>query len=281
VNRAERPAGIPTVDTMARSSPCPRFCRISSSTRATTFSVSSTRVPIGARRKTRNWLSSELGKNSVPISGTSARLAAKTRRTPTTTSFRGPSARWSTSWYPASSRSKNAWLTRMKRSRQRRLAASAGRAGRSSRRHMSGVTVRETRKDANSENEIVKVNGMKSSFDWPSRKTVGRNTTIVVIVETKIGIATSRAASSTAVRRSVSGMARCRLMFSSSTMESSTRRPTASASPPSVKMFSVCPRKYIAISVHRIDSGIAVKMMPVETKLRRKTRMTSNASTAP
>jgi len=31
----------------------------------------------------------------------------------------------------------------------------------------SGVTVRETRNDAKSENEIVKVSGMKSSRDWP------------------------------------------------------------------------------------------------------------------
>ena len=146
---------------------------------------------------------------------------------------------------------------------------------------MSGVTVRETRKDANRENEIVNVRGMKRSFDCPSRKIVGRKTTIVVIVETKIGIATSRAASSTAARRSLPGMARWRLMFSSSTMESSTRRPTASASPPSVKMFSVWPRKYIAISVHRIDSGIATKMMAVETKLRRNRRITRNASRAP
>ena len=90
----------------------------------------------------------------------------------------------------------------MKRSRRRRLAGSRGRTGASSRRHMSGVTVRETRNDAKSENEMVKVSGMKRSFDCPSRKIVGRKTTIVVIVETKIGIATSRAASSTAARRS-------------------------------------------------------------------------------
>ena len=60
------------------------------------------------------------------------------------------------------------------------------------------MTVRETRNDAKSENEIVNVSGMKSSFAWPSRNTVGRNTTMVVMVETKIGIATSRAASRTA-----------------------------------------------------------------------------------
>ena len=45
------------------------------------------------------------------------------------------------------------------------------------------MTVRETRNEANSENEIVNVSGMKRSFAWPSRKTVGRNTTMVVMVD--------------------------------------------------------------------------------------------------
>ena len=39
---------------------------------ATMRSVSSTRVPTGARMRMMNWLSSEGGKNSVPISGSSA-----------------------------------------------------------------------------------------------------------------------------------------------------------------------------------------------------------------
>ena len=62
--------------------------------------------------------------------------------------------------------------------------------------------------EAKSENEMVKVSGMKSSLDWPSRKTVGRKTTMVVMVDTKIGMATSRAASSTALRRGLPGMSR-------------------------------------------------------------------------
>src|SRR5262249_28033123 len=141
--------------------------------------------------------------------------------------------------------------------------------------------VRDTRNDEKSEKEMVKVIGMNNSFAWPSRKTVGRKTTIVVMVETKIGIATSRAASSTAVRRSLPGIARWRLMFSSSTMESSTRRPTASARPPRVKMLSVWQRKYIAISVHMNDRGMATEIITVESTLRRKIKMTRNASAAP
>ena len=148
-------------------------------------------------------------------------------------------------------------------------------------RQRSGVTVRETRKEANSEHEMVNVSGMKRSRACPSRNTVGRKTTMVVMVETKIGIATSRAASSTARRRGLSAMARWRLMFSSSTMESSTRRPTASASPPRVKMLSVCPRRYMAIIVRSSESGMAMEMISVETSDRRKSRMTRKASTEP
>ena len=125
-------------------------------------------------QNTRNWLSSDAGKNSLPMSGTSPRLARNTASTPTTTTLRWPSAHWSTSWYPASSRSKNAWLSRMKRSRRRRLAGS-GAHGTQQPEAQSGVTVRDTRNDANSENEIVKVRGMKRSFDCPSRKIVGED----------------------------------------------------------------------------------------------------------
>ena len=110
---------------------------------------------------------------------------------------------------------------------------------------------------------------------------MGRNTTMVVMVETKMGMATSRAASSTALRRGLPGMARCRLMFSSSTMESSTRRPTARARPPSVKMLSVWPRKYMATMVRSSDSGMAMPMMKVETRELRKSRMTRKARTEP
>src|SRR2546422_610655 len=100
---------------------------------------------------------------------------------------------------------------------------------------------------------------------------------IVVMVAEKIGIATSRAASRTAVRRGVPGMFRCRLMFSSSTIESSTSRPTARARPPRVKTLSDWPRKYIQMNDRRIDRGIAIEMISVDVNDRRKTRITTNA----
>ncbi len=176
---------------------------------------------------------------------------------------------------------KKRWERRNRRSRADRDAGSIGVSGVMSFRARSGVTVRETRNEAKSEIEIVNVSGMKRSLIWPSRNTVGTKTMIVVIVAEKIGMATSRAASSTARRRSVPGIARCRLMFSSSTIESSTSRPTARARPPSVKTLSVWPRKYMTMNESRIERGMAIEMMRVEVSERRKIRMTRKARAEP
>ena len=135
----------------------------------------------------------------------------------------------------------------------RRSAATAGRRGRgagaspdrrafrarSTRRARSGVTVRETRNEANRETEMVNVSGMNRSLICPSRKTVGTKDDDRGDRGREDRHRHLRAASSTARRRDVPGMFRCRLMFSSSTIESSTSRPTARARPPSVKTLSV------------------------------------------
>ena len=56
---------------------------------------------------------------------------------------------------------------------------------------------------------------------------------------------------------------RCQLMFSIVTVASSTRMPTASASPPSVMMLSVSPSAASAMIEPRIDSGIEIAMINV------------------
>ena len=53
-------------------------------------------------------------------------------------------------------------------------------------------------------------------------------------------------------------------MFSIVTVESSTRMPIASASPPSVMVLMVSPRKYSTMSEERIDSGIEIITTSVE-----------------
>lgn len=114
----------------------------------------------------------------------------------------------------------------------------------------------------------------------PLRKTIGRNTTTVVTVAASTGIATSSAASMAAVRGALP-MSRCRCVFSTTTMESSTSRPITSAKPPSVIRFSVCPVASSPSSAAMIDSGIASAAIQVARSERRKSSTASAASKAP
>ncbi len=66
---------------------------------------------------------------------------------------------------------------------------------------------------------------------------------------------------------------RLRWMFSISTVASSTRMPTASASPPSVMMLIVSPRALITQMETRIESGIETAMMMVLRQLPRNSRI--------
>ena len=90
--------GTPTVDTMEVYSPGLTVVRMISSILATIRSVSSTRVPTGARTRMMNWLSSEGGKNSVPISGRSATALAASARTEPISAVRWPSAQPTSRW---------------------------------------------------------------------------------------------------------------------------------------------------------------------------------------
>ena len=68
-------------------------------------------------------------------------------------------------------------------------------------------------------------------------------------------------------------------MFSMVTVASSTRMPTASASPPSVMMLSVSPSAEQMIAP-RIESGIDTAMMTVERQLPRNSRIITLVSAA-
>ena len=90
-------------------------------------------------------------------------------------------------------------------------------------------------------------------------------------VETNAGIAICEALSSTTSSISLSGSAsRFRLMFSTSTVASSTRMPTARASPPSVMMLIVSPIALNTMMEVRIASGMDVAMISVLRQLPRK-----------
>ena len=62
-------------------------------------------------------------------------------------------------------------------------------------------------------------------------------------------------------------------MFSMVTVPSSTRMPTASASPPSVITLMVSPSHDSAVNENRMASGISIRMMTVERQLPRKMRI--------
>src|SRR6266851_4394862 len=83
-----------------------------------------------------------------------------------------------------------------------------------------------------------------------------------------------RSKSNTTPSKSFSGSAsRFRLMFSTSTVASSTRMPTAKASPPRVMMLIVCPSTLRTMMDVRIAKGIEVAMISVLRQLPRKTRI--------
>ncbi len=74
-------------------------------------------------------------------------------------------------------------------------------------------------------------------------------------------------------------LSRLRLMFSISTVASSTRMPTASASPPSVMMLMVSPSRLSTMIDVRIESGIETAMISVLRQLPRKSRIISRRQT--
>src|SRR5258708_3473475 len=73
---------------------------------------------------------------------------------------------------------------------------------------------------------------------------------------------------------------RCQLMFSMVTVASSTRIPTASASPPSVMTLMVSPNSERPVSAARIASGIESVMIRVERQLPRNNRIIIPVSAA-
>ena len=139
---------------------------------------------------------------------------------------------------------------------------------------MVGTMVRERKYEANIAKTTASARGTNRYRATPDSKNIGANTMQIESVDTKAGVAICEALSSTTSSRSFSGSAsRFRLMFSTSTVASSTRMPTARASPPSVMMFIVCPIALNAIMELRIASGIEVAMMIVLRQLPKKVRI--------
>ena len=86
---------------------------------------------------------------------------------------------------------------------------------------------------------------------------------------------------SCAASRALLPLARCRKMFSMTTMASSMRMPIDSDSPSIVMLLNVNPMKSMNQKVATTDVGIATALMSVERKSRRKKRMMITARMAP
>src|SRR6266545_4313581 len=101
----------------------------------------------------------------------------------------------------------------------------------------TGITVSETKSDASSATVTVTPKDENSCPTSPDTNAIGRNTATVVSVEDVTAPATSRTPLMTASRFG-SPYPRWRLMFSSTTIESSTTRPTEMVSAPRVSRLS-------------------------------------------
>ena len=110
--------------------------------------------------------------------------------------------------------------------------------------------------------------GTKRYLATPERKNIGTNTMQIESVDTSAGTAICEAPSRIAWMISLP-WSRLRLMFSTSTVASSTRMPTASARPPSVMMLIVSPSALSTISEVSTESGIETAMISVLRQLPR------------
>src|SRR5271157_3654553 len=94
-------------------------------------------------------------------------------------------------------------------------------------------------------------NGENRYLATPERKKIGTKTMQIHMVDTRAGTAICAAPSRIASKVGLPS-ARCRSIFSMVTVASSTRMPTAKASPPNVMVLSVCRR---ALSAAMEESG--------------------------
>ena len=144
---------------------------------------------------------------------------------------------------------------------------------------MVGTRVRERKYDASMANTTASARGTNRYLATPVRKNIGTNTMQMQIVETKAGSAICCEPSRMACFMSLP-MARLRSIFSIATVASSTRIPTARASPPSVMMLIVSPRALSRMMETQIERGMETVMTTVGRQSPRNSNIISAVSTA-
>ena len=147
----------------------------------------------------------------------------------------------------------------------------------------AGVTVRATPSDARMASMYERASGRKNAPAMPSRKKIGRNTIITIIVAYTTALRTSRLASTT-TRNGDRGCSSVRFsrsrrtMFSTSMMASSTTSPRAITSPAITIVLRVMPRAVSTTTADTRDRGMAVRLMTAVRQSNRKaTRMTATS----
>jgi len=142
------------------------------------------------------------------------------------------------------------------------------------------VISRATTSEASIASTATQPNCLKNLPGTPAMKAVGRNTETSV----KVVAMTAKPISSAACMAASKGrlpMCRWRVMFSISTMASSTRMPTTSASDSNVTILRVKPNKTMPRKVGIADSGSATAATSVARQSRRNHHTTNIASSAP
>ena len=256
--------------------------RMVCSTRSHKRAVSSMRVPVRARRCSLNWPLSTAGKKSWPSQGNSSQR--QQRRT------------------PGSQRQRQLPVIRRHASQQPRDSARESRSNASSNRNC--MRTRGLRLCRRHVLGVVLVSASADTWPWSApgfaragRRPAWRRPRLRPAARTGTAPRRSgrtwartrcrwRASKRTPERRSAARRrewrarlpcpcAMLRLMFSISTVASSTRMPTASARPPRVMMLMVSPSALSTMIEVRIDSGIETAMISVLRQLPRKTRIMS------
>ncbi len=144
----------------------------------------------------------------------------------------------------------------------------------------TGTRVSESKRDARSEKATVYAIWTNNKAAIPLTNASGVKTTMLVMVAAITGLLTSVAP---LYEASIGGspISMCRLIFSRTTMASSTNRPTPRASPPRVMIFSVNLPKWRSTNVAMIEMGMEWAMINVLVPLPIKMRITATAKRAP
>ena len=143
-----------------------------------------------------------------------------------------------------------------------------------------GVSSRATSSENSTAVAAVQPNSRKNLPATPGMNATGTNTAASVA---DVAITARPISSAASIAACFGGLpiARCRSMFSTSTIASSTRMPTTTASASSVTMFRLKSNSHITPKVGMIDSGSATAEIHVARQSRRKNHTTSTASSAP